>query len=317
MIPDGAGGAIIIWEDRRTERDIYAQRFNNAGTIQWPANGMVVCDATGTQEEPQLIAGTSGGAILLWTDSRNSSQPDVYAQRIDASGAPLWITNGVPVATELHAQFAAQLVPGGTGEAIIAWVDLRNTLDYDIYSSKLFSDGTLPLRILSFTAANSKNDVVLSWVTDNETASAYFDIEYSTNGLSFTKVGQVKSKNTPGRNDYSFTHVSPGSTILYYRLKQVDIDGQFEYSTTIRTTITQTVQLLAYPNPAGNYVQLKNCNAAEIQSIDVFTTDGKKAITLPVNTRMQYDINSLKPGMYIIRLVKKDGIASVLQFVKH
>jgi Secretion system C-terminal sorting domain len=316
MISDGSGGAIIAWEDRRTDRDIYAQRVNISGAIQWAANGIAICNAAGIQEEPQLIARTSGGAILSWTDSRITFQLDIYAQAIDVTGTALWLGNGVPVATEANAQFSSQLVPGNTDEAIIAWQDLRSTLDYDIYSSKLASNGTLPVRLLSFSAVSNKNDVLLTWTTDNETSSSHFDIESSTDGAIFTKLGQVISKNTPGRNQYSFTHVSPAGATLYYRLKQVDIDGRFEYSNTIKVTIEGSIRLILYPNPAGNFLLLKNCRADEIQFMQIISTDGKTVMARKAGNQLQYDITTLKPGLYILKLVKKDGTTSIIRFKK-
>ncbi|MFX1452538.1 MAG: hypothetical protein ACFFCM_17000, partial [Promethearchaeota archaeon] len=62
---DGAGGAIITWEDSRTgSRDIYAQRINSAGNVQWTLNGTVISNASSSQTDPQICSDGAGGAII-------------------------------------------------------------------------------------------------------------------------------------------------------------------------------------------------------------------------------------------------------------
>ena len=316
MISDAAGGAIITWEDRRTDRDIYAQRINASGVSQWTADGIPVCNTFDTQAEPQLVARLAGGAIFVWSDLRNSGQQDIYAQGIDATGTALWTANGMPVANEAHAQSAAQLLTDGTNGAFIAWQDLRTTLDYDIYSSRLFAGGTLPIHLISFAATNNKNDVVLTWNTDNEINSSHFDIEFSTDGALFTKLGTVQVKNSTAGNLYSFTHFSPQDNVLYYRLKLVDTDGNFTYSKIVKVTINRLQQLSLYPNPAGNFIQLKNIRADEMEEMQIVSIDGKTVLTFKTNTSMQYNISKLTSGVYLLKLIKKDNTVSVIQFNK-
>jgi len=316
MIADASGGAIITWEDRRSDRDIYAQRINAAGVSQWATDGIPVCNTFDTQTEPQLVARTLGGAIFIWTDLRNSGQPDIYAQGLDAAGNALWMANGVPVANEAHAQSASKLLTDGANGAIIAWQDLRTTLDYDIYSSRLFAGGTLPLQLISFAAANNKNDAILTWNTVDEINSSYFDVEFSTNGISFTKLGAVKAKNSPAGSVYNFTHFAPQDNILYYRLKLVDNNGQFSYSKIVKLTMNRLPQLTLYPNPTSNFIQLKNIRADEVQEVQIAGIDGKMVLAFKTTGLMQYNISNLPVGIYLLKLIKKDKTASVIQFNK-
>jgi hypothetical protein len=316
MVADVAGGTIITWEDRRTGRDIYTQRINAAGAAQWTANGIPVCNTGDTQEEPQIIARTTGGAIIIWTDSRNSFQQDIYAQKIDAAGAAAWTANGVPVANEANAQFSAQLLSDGADGGVVVWTDLRSALDYDIYSSRLFSSGLLPLQLISFSGTTYKNDALLTWVTENELNSSHFDIDFSSDGIIFTKLATVIAKNSAGKNQYSFTHFSPQDNILYYRLKQVDADAKFNYSHTLKLTLNRPMQLVLYPNPASNFIQLKNITASEVQEIIVTAIDGSTVMLCKPGNHLRYDISHLTNGMYLLKLVKKDNSISVIQFIK-
>lgn len=316
LVADAAGGAIIAWEDRRNNRDIYTQRINASGAAQWAANGIPVCNTFDIQEEPQLVARVSGGAVFIWTDSRNSFQQDIYAQGIDATGNALWTTNGVPVANESHAQSTAQLITDGAGGALIAWQDLRTTADYDIYSSRLFAGGVLPLRLLSFTAVPHNSNITLAWETENEINSSRFDVEVSANGTTFTKLATVTARNLPGKNQYGYVHSNITDPVLFYRLKQLDLDEKFEYSSIVKVTSGKEPQITLYPNPATDFIRLKNSDPSVISRLQLINAAGKQLMTFTANNQMQYAINTLKPGFYLLKLLKTDNTVIVLQFLK-
>ncbi len=316
LIANATGGAIITWEDRRTGRDIYTQFINASGVAQWTANGIPVCNTADIQEEPQLVARAAGGAIFIWTDSRNSFQQDIYAQSIDAAGTALWNANGVPVANEGNAQFAAQLLTDGSNGAIIAWTDLRTTLDYDIYSSKLFPNGALPLNILSFNASAGNGNVTLIWNTENEINASHFDVEFSLDGITFKKLATVKANNLPGKNKYHFVHTGVTDNILFYRLKQFDLDGKVAYSKTEKINISKATQITVYPNPAADFIRLKNIDPAVVAQVQFISSDGRLLLAAKANSLMQFNISHLKPGSYLLKIIRKDKSTGVIQFLK-
>lgn len=316
MIADASGGAIITWEDRRTDRDIYAQRINASGASQWAADGIAVCNTFDTQAEPQLVARLAGGAVFVWSDLRNSGQQDIYAQGIDATGTSLWPANGVPVANEAHAQSAPQLLTDGANGAIIAWQDLRTTLDYDIYSSKLFAGGTLPLRMLSFNAAANNTNVTLVWNTENEINSSHFEVEVSLDGITFTKIATVKANNSPVKNSYSFVHTNVTDNILFYRLKQVDLDDRFTYSPTIKVNLNSSTQIKIYPNPASLMLRVKNIDPGTVDYIQIISADGKILMEQKATATMQVNIKNIPAGICILRVVKKDKTVQSFSFIK-
>jgi hypothetical protein len=87
IVSDGLGGAIVAWSDARSgTSDLYAQRLNSAGVSQWAAGGAPICTAAGFQNTPTLVSDGSGGAVIAWQDGRNSSNGDIYAQRIERNG---------------------------------------------------------------------------------------------------------------------------------------------------------------------------------------------------------------------------------------
>ncbi|HLX11920.1 MAG TPA: T9SS type A sorting domain-containing protein [Bacteroidota bacterium] len=143
IVADGNGGAIITWNDyRNTSIDIYAQLVNAAGAVQWTTDGVAICTATGTQQYPTLVSDGSGGAIITWEDMRNGSDYDVYAQRINAGGTPVWTANGLGISTSTNYQQNPTIVSDGSGGAIITWWDDRNS-SADIYAQKVDRFGYL------------------------------------------------------------------------------------------------------------------------------------------------------------------------------
>src|SRR5262245_2932039 len=143
IVPDGAGGAIIAWQDPRAgDPDIYAQRLNGAGAPQWTANGVAVCAATYEQLSPRMVPDGSGGAILTWDDNRNLNG-DLYAQRINANGNSLWAADGVALCTDPAEQYGAALVSDGAGGAILVWTDYRGGSG-DIYAARVTATGSNP-----------------------------------------------------------------------------------------------------------------------------------------------------------------------------
>ncbi|MBN1163211.1 MAG: T9SS type A sorting domain-containing protein [Candidatus Krumholzibacteriota bacterium] len=141
IVSDGAHGVIITWYDYRggSNYDIYAQRIDASGIIQWMANGVSLCSASGSQYEPQIASDGAAGAIVSWYDTRNGAY-DIYAQRIDASGAVQWTPDGVPLCMAPSHQMQPQLIPDGVGGAIATWYDDRGS-DRNIYAQRINSSG--------------------------------------------------------------------------------------------------------------------------------------------------------------------------------
>lgn len=142
IISDGAGGAIITWEDTRDSHfDIYAQRIDARGNVLWTKDGIPVCVAAENQNRPKIISDGAGGAIITWMDMRSGIEnSDIYAQRIDANGSPQWTTNGIPICSVANIQTSPCIAPDGTGGAIIIWQDFRTNYA-DLYAQRINGNG--------------------------------------------------------------------------------------------------------------------------------------------------------------------------------
>ncbi|MFX0132764.1 MAG: hypothetical protein ACFFDN_03870 [Candidatus Hodarchaeota archaeon] len=139
---DGAGGAIITWNDwRGIDYDIYTQKINSTGNVQWTANGTAICTASNDQTYPEICSDGAGGAIITWEDKRNGGIKNTYAQKILSSGSVQWTANGTAVCTTNNDQLSAKICSDGVGGAIITWEEERSGIFTDIYAQKVNSTG--------------------------------------------------------------------------------------------------------------------------------------------------------------------------------
>jgi hypothetical protein len=147
LATDGSGGAVISWRDgRNVNWDIYAQRVNASGVVQWTVDGVSLCTDSDNQSEPAIASDGAGGAIVSWQDSR-SAAPGLYAQRVNALGSAQWTAGGVALSIvdnigELPENNAPLAV--GSGGAIVAWSDHRDSAVYpDIYAQRVDGSGVV------------------------------------------------------------------------------------------------------------------------------------------------------------------------------
>jgi hypothetical protein len=141
---EGSGGAIITWHDRRngTDYDIYAQRVDGSGIVQWTGNGVAICTASNNQSYPTIIPDGSGGAIIMWEDNRIGDYPDIYTQRVDGSGNVQWTADGVAVGAASDDQNDATIASDGSGGVIITWQNYR-VGDHDIFAQRVDASGNV------------------------------------------------------------------------------------------------------------------------------------------------------------------------------
>jgi hypothetical protein len=147
MAEDGAGGAIVVWQDYRHASsndgpsDLYARRVYSDGTPAWLTDGVPICLAPNSQWWPQIVGDGDGGAVIAWGDYR-SGEGDIYAQRVLSDGIVAWTTDGISLCTAAADQYVPVLIHDGTSGAIVAWEDHRGA-DTDIYAQRVYGDGTL------------------------------------------------------------------------------------------------------------------------------------------------------------------------------
>jgi len=131
---DGSGGAIVSWMSYDSS-NVYVQRVNASGQVQWGTGGIPVTSDPFAQTGIKLQSDGSGGAIIAWMDYRNGDAA-IYAQKVNGAGAMQWTANGVPVTTPLGGSYDFQIIHEAGG----AIISFQSPLG-DIYAQKLNASG--------------------------------------------------------------------------------------------------------------------------------------------------------------------------------
>ncbi len=192
------------------------------------------------------------------------------------------------------------------------------------FSPQTFGSGDeesgLPVTWLSFSGQREPSGIGLYWQTATEINNDYFDIERSVDGVAFEVVGSRKGAgNTTSVQSYHFldTKVS-GLTQYYYRIRQVDFDGQYSYSATITIVpVNSSKRWKVHPNPAeqGTYITLSELSAStsrdEETRIQVVTSDGRLLLSTRgalehLNEEMNRVIGQNPEGMYFVQVIEGD-----------
>lgn len=177
----------------------------------------------------------------------------------------------------------------------------------------VFGATALPLDLLSFTGKNSSNGYnEFEWKTGVEKLTRSFELERSTNGSNYTKVGTVMAVGN-GNNTYTHKDIYSTNGNVYYRLKMIDIDGTFGFSNTIRLNINDIGNKLArvFPNPAKGSLELFVENDIDLVGTQAQLSDmtGRTIQVIEIKeSNQQLDITNLAPGLYTIRLANGEII---------
>jgi hypothetical protein len=144
MVPDGAGGAIVVWADLRAANyDVYAQHVMGTGAVDpaWPIDGKALCIAAFNQTVAVAVEDGSGGAYVAWQDQR--ATPKIYAIHVVGSGAIAqgWPVDGLSTNTGIATQITPFMASDGAGGAICSWSDFRTGSNYDVYAQHLLPTG--------------------------------------------------------------------------------------------------------------------------------------------------------------------------------
>ncbi|MDA3615044.1 GEVED domain-containing protein [Polluticaenibacter yanchengensis] len=181
----------------------------------------------------------------------------------------------------------------------------------------------LSVNLKSFTAIKQAESAVLSWSTVSESNNKGFEVQRSTDGVSWKQIAFVGSKGAGGNStmelSYSLTDKAPFKGINYYRLKQVDTDGRFEYSVTRQLNFSNGSSLVRlYPNPAKTVINISGVETGSVIRID--DALGKTVLTslraADVQAAESINISGLSKGIYLLVITGKDGSSVTHKLIK-
>jgi hypothetical protein len=161
-----------------------------------------------------------------------------------------------------------------------------------------------PVKLTSFTATTNCSTTTLLWQTAQEQNSKGFAIEQSTDGVNFNAIGFVASKgNGSTMQNYNYTTSALSNSKVYFRLKQIDKDGRFEYSSVVSTIIKCAASVVnVYPNPVKDVLYLQGLGTNTSNNIYIINAQGA-TIKKYTNTSLQnFNISTLAIGFYMINI---------------
>lgn len=199
------------------------------------------------------------------------------------------------------------------------YIESTSSADYSKHTIGGSNVNALPVELISFSGVVVKNDVEIEWVTAQEINNDYFKIERSEDGLNFKPIGFMQGA---GMMDemvhYSFVDKDLENGTYFYRLKQVDFDGEFEYSEMIAININdvQSLDFMITPShvASGDIVQLKFGQLYEgFVEMNIHSMNGalvhseKQQIN---GESISVQLNSLSPGVYLVQIKANNKVSN-------
>lgn len=180
-----------------------------------------------------------------------------------------------------------------------------------------FQSGTLPVRLSDFSATSKGSGITLSWKTDLEVNSSHFEVERSSEGKEWNTIASIQAAgNINVQQSYSYIDPAPLDGDNYYRLKIVDIDGQFEYSS-IKSVNVKSVALnvVASPNPVSSLLNITvNQPGREPYRLRLINRAGQVVFDqkyAAANNRIQLNVSNYTDGSYFLEVTSHAGLRQI------
>lgn len=192
------------------------------------------------------------------------------------------------------------------------------------YFANTSQGGPLPVTQLEFNGKLHDNDGDISWKTTDEFNTKSFNLERSTDGRIYNAITNVAAVNQQGIHKYNYTDkniTSLGAPVIYYRLKQIDINDRFSYSGIIALNIKNSYMVMLYPNPVTDKANLTiSINKAEQVQARIVDNAGRIVKQQQLNlqggsTSLSIDVSNLATGIYYLEL-KGETMNEHKQFIK-
>lgn len=170
----------------------------------------------------------------------------------------------------------------------------------------------LPLKIIEFNCSKQNGFNHVIWTTENEQNLSRIELESSMDGINFSTIFTVPGKNQ-SHNEYEYKDGLPFTNVVYYRLKQIDIDLKTKYSSILSVKESNKSAFSVYPNPATDILYIKG-ESIPNQTAKVVNSAGQITF-LPFHAN-SIELNKLPSGIYQILLNTKSKEKLILRFVK-
>ncbi|MCE7065646.1 T9SS type A sorting domain-containing protein [Dyadobacter sp. CY326] len=296
------------------------ESFEN-GTEHWATTGTVITDATiavcgtkslilagpGSFSQDIPFVSTLGNAVNLsiWAAVKQDADQKIEVIFLDANNKVLGtLTQNIDKLVEsnpwgFQRYNLAGAIPNGT--TIIRIIGSATTDYLAVDSGCLtFSGPPLPVTLAAFNVKKEGNVATLVWSTTSESNSDHFEVQHSGDGKKWDVLAIVTAQGeSKALVTYNYTHTSPLATNLY-RLKMIDQDETFAFSSIKSLNFDGDAQISVYPNPTTDHLVL-NSNAA-ISSVKFYDQRGVLVMNALPDASNAIDVKKLNQGIYFIKI---------------
>ncbi|WP_353721624.1 T9SS type A sorting domain-containing protein [Dyadobacter sp. 676] len=173
-----------------------------------------------------------------------------------------------------------------------------------------FSGPPMPVTLSVFSAKKEGATAQLTWATTSESNSAYFEVQHSQDGKNWTALAQVAAKGeSRSLETYSYTHTNPLAANLY-RLKMVDLDETFAYSSIRNLNFDGQEQLSVYPNPTVD--RIKVSSNQPVTNVKVYNQTGALVLNAVPDSSSEVDLTRLSQGTYYVKINNGPSMRKIL-----
>lgn len=265
--------------------------------------------SSGDQATVTAVNGSTGQNITMTTPS---------GPTITGSGTTTAIARGTQGNTT--DDFADVSIISGVTSVTISYANNPNNPGAGNRSFSIGNfnwSGVLPVKWVSFTGNRQSNgSVLLKWATSSETAVLKYIIERSKDGLQYTAISELAALGNSSLNNYSASDPSPGSGNSLYRIRQVDIEGQYHFSGVVLIReVSDNKDISIFPNPSKSMIQVTVAGNVQFRSIKIFDAAGRLVIN-NTNGNGRLDIQSLKNGFYQLQAENNEGHLYKTSFIR-
>lgn len=248
------------------------------------------------------------GAPLRCSYAAPAGDTGLNYTAVDASegaGGDKWVDDLAVVAGQVYILYVSNFSQSG----------LAFNLNWSLTNGASLDCTVLPVELSYFGAQAENTTVKLTWGTATEMNSDHFMVERSVDGQVYVPIGRVDAAgNSTSATHYAFSDMTATTGLHHYRLRQVDLDGQYAYSP-IATVLLggQVLTGVPYPNPSSSEVGLDlvvaNDGLYRMQCIDLL---GRTQLDQPFEARrgqqtVVWDVRVLDAGPYLMRILTPDG----------
>lgn len=256
----------------------------------------------------------------MWIDWNADGVFDAFYNGSVNTASPVTIPVSVTAAANTVSDYIAR-IGVKTGTAFTS-ADYNYPVTNGEWEDYIGPQTTLSVTLVSFTASQANQTVLLKWKTADEKNSDHFVVQRSNNGLNWEQIGRINAAgNSSATIDYSLIDPQPFQGINYYRLKTVDVDGKFKLSEIRRVDFRQEGNGIAiFPNPTRNAAKLVFAKAPQGNvTVQIWNNMGQiiKMYNL-TGSRQTYDLNvmDIPQGVYHIT-VSGEGINEHIKLMIH